>query len=71
MYTTGCGVCTTDYFAEDLTGDTDPATYGLGKEHTFAQDGNDVGEARDFYFRAVVSPGENKCGEYLENMNIM
>ena len=47
--------CTFDFFEEDV--ETIPGTYGLGLEHTFTNDGNDLGTSRDYSFRAIVEPG--------------
>ncbi|ELU01226.1 hypothetical protein CAPTEDRAFT_225300 [Capitella teleta] len=53
-YLLNCGTCTLDYMQEDLSGGV-PGTYGAGLQHTFTQDGNDVAETRDFFFRAEVT----------------
>jgi hypothetical protein len=41
---------------EDLSGIV-AGTYGVGLTHTFAQNGVDVGETREFFIRAEVSLG--------------
>ena len=63
LYLKGCGTCTTDYMEEDLLGGV-PVTYAPGLTHTFALSGAIIGQTRDFFIRAEVSPGRQAFDTY-------